>query len=207
MTAAQLITKFELYLDDTTELSTQEELDLLNKVYRFWNSAHTWEGTKAEFTGTTSTSTPSVSLPSDFLYLTANNNGTDSSVEAGRPVIFRGANYSTYPVVSWSDRRQYRNNDGYAFIDFPNSKLTFTATPTKVEAVEFDYHAQKADLALTDTPWFPAEYQDALFHFMAADDFIIQQSPKAKSYKEENTNAALDILNNAKYWNSQLVQI
>jgi len=207
MTAAQLITKFELYLDDTTELSTQEELDLLNKVYRFWNSAHTWEGTKAEFTGTTSTSTPSVSLPSDFLYLTANNNGTDSSVEAGRPVIFRGANYSTYPVVSWSDRRQYRNSDGYAFIDFPNSKLTFTATPTKVEAVEFDYHAQKADLALTDTPWFPAEYQDALFHFMAADDFIIQQSPKAKSYKEENTNAALDILNNAKYWNSQLVQI
>ena len=207
MTAAQLITKFELYLDDTTELSTQEELDLLNKVYRFWNSSHTWEGTKAEFTGTTLTSTPSVSLPSDFLYLTANNNSTDSSYEAGRTVIFRGANYSTYPVVSWSDRRQYRNSDGYAFIDFPNSKLTFTATPTKVEAVEFDYHAQKADLALTDTPWFPAEYQDALFHFMAADDFIIQQSPKAKSYKEENTNAALDILNNAKYWNSQLVQI
>jgi hypothetical protein len=207
MTAAQIITKFELYLDDTTELSTQEELDLLNKVYRFWNSAHTWEGTKSEFSDTTSTSVSYVALPSDFLYLTANNDYTDSSYEAGRPVVFRSANYSPYPVVSWSDRRKYRNSEGYAYIDFPNSRLEFTKQPTVVEAVEFDYHAQQADLTSGDTPWFPVEYHDALFHFMAADDFIIQQSPKAKSYREENLNSAVDILNNAKYWNSQLVQI
>ena len=207
MTAAQLITKFELYLDDTTELSTQEELDLLNKVYRFWNSSHTWEGTKAEFSDTTSTSVPYVALPTDFLYLTANHNYTDSSEEAGRPVVFRGTNYEPVKVVSWSDRRQYRDNSSYAYIDLPNSRLVFAKQPERAEAIEFDYHAQKADLALTDTPWFPSSYHDALFHFMAADDFIIQQSPKAKSYAQENTNAALNILNNAKYWNSQLIQI
>lgn len=207
MTAAEIITKFELYLDDTTELSTQEELDLLNKVYRFWNSSHTWEGTKSEFSGTTSTSVATVALPDDFLYLTANNNFTDASEEAGRPVVFRGTDYAPIKVVSWSDRRQYRNNNNYAYIDYANSTLAFTATPTKVEAIEYDYHAQKADLTLTDTPWFPAEYHDGLFHFMAADDFMIQQAPKMKSYAAENTNAALDILNNAKLWNSQLVQI
>lgn len=207
MTKTEIITKAQLYLDDTSELSDAEFSDLFDKFYRLFNSSHTWEGTKKEGTATTSTSDPSVTLASDFLYLTANYNHTDSSYEANRPVVFRGSNYSPYEVVSWSDRRRYRNTEGFAYIDFPNSRLVFTKQPTKAEAVEYDYHAQQTALADDESPWFPEEYQDWLYHRMVSDDYMIQQSPKAKSYAAENRAAAEEIMNNAKYWNAQLVQI
>lgn len=207
MTKAEIITKAQLYLDDTSELSDQEFSDLFDKMYRKINRMVPWEGTKSEGTGTTSTSLPYISLPSDFLFLTANANHTDSSYEAGRPVVYRGSDYSEYPVVSWSDRRQYRNHDGYAYVDFANSRLYFTKQPTVAEAVEFDYHAQQTALTDNDSPWFPAEYHDAIYHYMVSDDFMIQQSDKAKSYGPENWRAAEDIMDEMKYWNAQLVQM
>lgn len=206
MTASEIITKFELFLDDTTELSSAEELDLLNKHYRIFNSSHTWEGTKKEHSTTTDGSTY-VALPSDFLYLTANANHTEHYEEAGLPVVYVGSTYDPYKVVSWSDRRSYRNHSNVAWIDFANSRLYFAVAPSSGASVEFDYHAQQAALTINDSPWFPAEYHDALYHFMCADDFIIQQSPKARSYRDENVGMGTSILNNAKYWNSQLVQM
>lgn len=207
MTKSQIITKAQLYLDDSSELSTQEFSDLFDKFYRIFNSSHTWEGTKAEGTGTTSTSVEYVALPADFLYLTANHNHTDQSYEADRPVVFRGTTYKPYYIVSWSDRRQYRNTEGYAYIDFPNSRLYFTKQPALAEAVEFDYHAQQPALATDESPWFPEEYHDWIYHRMVSDDYMIQQSPKGKSYANENRAAAEEIMNNAKYWNAQLVML
>ena len=207
MTKAQIITKAQLYLDDTSELSTQEFSDLFDKMYNVVNSAHTWESTKAEGTGTTSASVASVALATGFLYFTANNNYTDASNEAGRPVIYRGANYTPYKIVSWSDRRQYRNSEGYAYVDFANSLLYFTKQPTVVEAVEYDYHMQQAALATGASPWFPVEFHDAIYHLMVSDDFMIQASDKAKSYAAENRAAAEQFIDRMKYWNSQLVQI
>lgn len=43
MLASEIIAKFELYVDDSTELSTQEELDLLNKVYQKVADDRPWE--------------------------------------------------------------------------------------------------------------------------------------------------------------------
>ena len=206
MTKSAIITKAQLYLDDTSELSTQEFSDLFDKMYRKVNSDRPWEGTKKEGTGTTSTSVPYISLPADFLFLTQNYNYTDSSEYASRPVVFRGTTYTPYEVVSWSDRRQYRE-DNKAYIDFANSRLYFTKQPTVAESVEFDYHAQKTALTNNDEPWFPDEYHDVLYHMMVADDFIIQQSDKAKSYRTENEKIAKDYLEQMAYWNSQLVQI
>lgn len=207
MTKSQIITKAELYLDDSFELSTQEFSDLFDKVYRIINSSRPWEGTKSQFTGATSTSVAYVSLPADFLYLTANGNYTDSSYASEQPLIFRGSTYKPYKVISWSDRRQYRESDAHAYIDLPNSQLVFTKVPTVVETVEFDYHAQKTPLTDSDSPWFPAEFHDAIYHLMCVDDFIIQQSDKAKSYGSDNQKAADKILESMAYWNSQLVQI
>ena len=206
MTKAQIITKAQLYLDDTSELSDQEFSDLFDKMYNKVNASHTWEGTKAEHS-TTTDGTVNVTLPTDFLYLTANHNYTDASYEAGRPVVFLGANYSPINIVSWSDRRQYRDNNNYAWIDFPNSNLVFGKAPASGQAVEFDYHGQKAALASDESPWFPAEYHDVIYHMMVSDDYMIQQSPKGKSYRNENMQAAENLLNDLKWWNSQLVQI
>lgn len=206
MTKAEIIVKAQLYLDDTSELSTAEFSDLFDKMYRKVNADRPWEGTKKEGTSTTSTTLPYVSLASDFLFLTANNNHTDSSELASRPVVFRGTTYTPYPVISWSDRRQYREG-AYAYIDFTNSRLVFTKQPTVAEAVEYDYHAQKTALAVGESPWFPAEYHDVLVHMMVADDYVIQQSDKAKSYKLENDKMAKDYLDDMAWWNSQLIQI
>ena len=206
MTKLEIITKAQLYLDDTSELSTQEFSDLFDKMYRKVTRMMPWEGTKVEGTGTTSTSVAYISLPSDFLYLTANANHTTSNYEAGGPVVFRGTNYDEYPVVSWSDRRQYRSQNR-AYIDFTNSRLVFTVQPTVAESVEFDYHSQATVLTDSDSPWFPAEFHDALYHYMVSDDFMIQQSDKAKSYSQENWRDAEAIMDDMKLWNSQLVQI
>lgn len=207
MDKATIITKAQLYLDDTSDLSTAEFSDLFDKKYRMINTDHVWEGTKAEGTATTSTSDPYVDLASDFLFLTQNNNRTGSEYAATLPVIYVGSDYSEYEVVSWSDRRSYRNNSGYAYVDFPNKRLYFTKQPTKAEAVEYDYHRQMPDLATDEEPWFPAEFHDAIYHFMVSDDFMIQQSDKAKSYANENRAQAWQIIERMKYWNSQLVQI
>jgi len=209
MTKGETITKAQLYLDDSSELSTAESSDLYDKFYRMFNSSHTWELTKSEFTGTTSTSVPYVTIPSDFLYLVANHNHTDSSYEAGRPVVFVGSTYRPVQVVSRDDRRQYRNNPNYAWIDLANLRLEFAKQPTKAEAVEFDYHAAQPTLALDESPWFPEDYNgsDWIYHRMVSDEFMIQQSPKGKSYAAENRAAADEIMTNAKWLNSQLVQI
>lgn len=207
MTKQEIITRFNLYIDDMSDLSTEEESQLFDKQYRKINAARPWEGTKAEGSTTTSTSLQYVALASDFLFLTANANHTDSSYEAERPVVFRGSDYRKYEVVSWSDRRQYRNSDAHAWVDFGALRLYFSKTPSVVEAVEYDYHKQMPALAAGESPWFPEEYQDALYHMMCADSFIIQQSDKAKSYRTENEKAAKDILDQMAWWNSQLVQI
>jgi hypothetical protein len=207
MTKSQTITKAQLYLDDMSELSSQEFSDLYDKVYRRVNSDRPWEGTKAEGTGTTSTTLPYIALASGFLYLTQNANYTDSSELASNPVVFRGSTYKPYKVISWSDRRQYRNVEGYAYIDFLNLRLYFTNQPTVAEAVEYDYHAQKTALGDSDSPWFPAEFHDVLYHLMVADDYVIQQSDKSKSYRDENIEIANDYLERMNYWNSELVQL
>lgn len=206
MTKSEITDKAILYLDDSSELSTQEFSDLFDKCYRIVNSDRPWEGTKTAFTGTTTANVAFVTLPTNFLYLTANQNSEDQSDYASGPVVFRGTSFTPYPVVSWSDRRQYTNQNR-AYVDFANSKLFFTVTPTVAEAVEYDYHSQKTALTSTQTPWFPAEYHDAIYHLMVADDFIIQQSDKAKSYRQENLKAAKDIMESMQYWNSQLCMI
>lgn len=207
MTKSEIIVKAQLYLDDMSELSTAEFGDLFDKMYRKVNSNRPWEGTKAEGSATTSTSVAYVALETDFLFLTQNANYTDSSEPADFPVVFRGSNYTPYKVVSWSDRRQYRDSDAHAWIDYPNLRLYFSKTPSVVEAVEYDYHRQMPALANSDEPWFPAEYHDVIYHMMVADDFMIQHSDKAKSYRNENMKAAQDYLEEMAYWNSQLVQI
>lgn len=204
MTKQETLTKFELYLDDMTELSSSEQSDLYDKIYRRVSSDRPWEATKKEFSGTANGET--LALPSDFLYLTANNNYTTSAEYADMPVIFIGSTYQPYKVVSWSDRRQYRNRSNVAWIDWVNGNLVFAKDPGS-KAVEYDYHAQMPVPALDESPWFPAEFHDVLYHGMCVDDFIINQSEKAKSYQQEHQRQYDMYIRDMSYWNSQLIQM
>lgn len=205
MIGSEFLTKFELYIDDTTELSSVEEYGVLNKRYRFVLNDRPWEFLKKEATGTTSTSVPYVSLPSDFAYAVADGNHSTSDYEARTPIVFVGTALRPYKIVSWSDRRQYKDNDNYCYIDIANERLYFTKQPTSAETYSFDYIYNPDDITANTSPVFPARFHDMLYHGMCVDDFIIQQSDKAKSYASENLASHDAILEQMRYWNSNLI--
>lgn len=205
-TKTEIVTRFDLYMDDTSELSSTESGALFDKIYNKVSTTKPWEGRKTEASGTLSTSVSYVTLPTNFSYLVSNANWTRSGEYGSGPVILVGSNYRPYKVVNWSDRRQYRDADGYAYIDFANSRLYFTLQPVSAEAYEFDYIATPTALAGGDSPWFPERFHDVIYHGMCVDSFIIQQSDKAKSYADEHEAKYKEYLDDMAYWNSQLIQ-
>lgn len=207
MTKSQTISAFELYMDDTSELSSDEVSTLYDKVYaKVWND-RPWEFAKVEYSGTTSVTVPYIALPTNFAYLVSNANKTENTYESSRPVVFVGTAYEPYEVVSWSDRRQYKDKDGYCYIDVVNSRLYFTKQPDSAKAVEYDYCCGPIALALTDSPAWPTRFHDIIYHGMCIDSFIIQQSDKAKSYANEHRAAYDSYLSDMAYRNSQLIQM
>lgn len=208
-TPPDIINKFELYMDDTTELSPDEEYDLLNQKFHEVSSLLPWELLKKSHSATTD-GTVNITLPARFAYILENQNYSTDAEYAGGPVVYIGSDYNPYHVVSWSDRRSYRTKSGYAYIDLPNSNLVFTVAPDSGKAVEFDYIEYPADLtsfSVTTDIWIPQRFRAVLFHMMASDDFVIQQSEKAKSYQRENEQKAESILDSLRLWNSRLIQM
>lgn len=189
-TTQEIITSFELYVDDATELSSAEELTLANKIYRKVLNNRPWSFLKKSFTGTTSTTVPYIALPTDFKFIISNNNYTDNTIDnapvSSAVVVFVGTTYEPYRVVNWSDRRQYRNQSNICYIDPVSSRLYFTIQPTSSQTVEFDYVYKPDDLTLITRPVWDADFDDIITHGMASEDYIIQQFDKAKSYSQEN---------------------
>jgi hypothetical protein len=208
MLASQIITSFETYVDDATELSSTQELALLQKVYNKVWSDRPWEFAKKPATGTLSTTVPYVALPADFEHLVENNQYTDNTASYGSAtpkVVFTGSSYArTYQIINYSDRRQYYNQDGYAYIDLTTSRLVFTKQPIVADSYEFDYKAIADTLTTSSTPAFPARFHDMLYHLMAVDDDIILRFPKAQSYAPENQARGDSYLRDMAYWNANL---
>lgn len=204
MIASDIILRFELQTDDSTDLSSSEELALLNKVYNKICSDRPWEFLKKESTGLTSTTLPYVSLPADFQYVLVNNQDTEGD---NVPVVFVGTDFAPYKIISWSDRRNYRNQDGYAYIDLPNSRLVFTLQPTASKTIEFDYVSTPPTLTLSGTPLIPERFQDIIYHGMMVEDTIIQQSDKAKSYAQENQSQYKSYFDDMCYWNAKNISM
>ena len=144
MTGQQLIDKFELQVDDSTELSSVEELDLLNKVYQKVCSDLPWEFLKKEFSSVTDGST-SLALPSDFSYFIE----FDDEM---KKIVWVGG--TQYYVVKFSDRRQYTDQTNICYVDVNSNKLYFPVAPTSGLAVYADYISIPADLTLVTSPIF-----------------------------------------------------
>ena len=210
MKASDVLALFEQYTDDNTELSSGQELILLQKKFnQVWND-RPWEFTKATASGTFGLTIPHIPKPSDFSNFIENNGYTDNTASvdnnAAQKVIFVGSSYAPYQIINWSDRRQYRNTSGYAYLDLPNSGITFTVTPVAADTYEFDYKKQPPTLVLgNEIPFVPAEFHDVFYHLMAVDDDIILRFPKAQSYAAENAAAAKSILDDMALWNASLL--
>lgn len=210
MTGAQIIAAFEQYVDDTTELSSSEELALLNKWYYRVCSWKTWELYKKEKTGSMTTTT-TITLPDDFENLVENYNYTDNQysteINAKPVVIFitSGNTTSVVQVINWSDRRQYANNAGYCYVDLALGQIVFCGAQPSGATYSYDYKYTPEALTTSTSPTFPTRFHDMLYHGMATDDMIIQLFDKARSYAKENKSAYDSYMADMSSWNSQLL--
>ncbi len=191
MTTEEIIAKFNLQVDDASELSSEEELDLANDVYTDVANDRDWEWLKKTFTGVTSASVPYIALPADFKKVMPNyavDNYGDMSV------VFVGAEFSTYKIIPFSSRRDYRNQDGFCYIDIPNQRLVFTLQPTSAKAVEYDYVSIPEALVIDESPIFRSAFHKIISFGMAMKFPSIEQANKATSYANENTREYMKIL-------------
>lgn len=211
MTATEIITTFELIVNDVTELSTSEELALLNRIYSKICTERPWEFLKTSATGTMSGSGVDgmyITLPSDFSFFSENYQYTDNTISpqnnASPRVIFVGTAYSPYFLVNYSDRRQYLGSTGYAYLDLANSKIVFTGTPVS-STYSYDYIKVPTALVGATSPVFPSRFHDMIAFGMASENDILQLSPKATSYAQENQSKYNSYLVDMAYWNSNLI--
>lgn len=206
-----LITDFELQVNDVTELSSSEELSILNRVYQKVCADRPWEFLKTSSSGTMSGSGIDgyyITIPSDFGYFYDNNTYTDNTISAQNnaspKVIFIGSNRTPYQIVNYSDRVQYLGKTGYAYVDLVNSKIYFTGTPVSTTYL-MDYIKIPPLLTTSDYPIFNGRFHDILVFGMAVDNEIIQLSPKAQSYAPENQVKYNEYLKDMQYHYSQMI--
>lgn len=206
----EIITQFELQVNDVTELSTVEEEILANRVYQRICSQKPWEFLRTSATGSvlTSNGTYYIPLEDDFAFFAENNEYTNNATpiynNASPKVVFIGPYYAAYQIINYSDRRQYLNKNGYAYLDMANNQLVFTYQPDYM-TYEYDYIKFPAVLTSADEPIFPERFQDAIVYGMATENDILQLSEKARSYETENNALYNSTLSDMSYWNAQLL--
>ena len=206
LTAQEIIALFELTVDDTTELSTAEELALLNRIYQIVCEDRPWEILKKEASGTL-INTGYVTVPADFSYLVENRNYTNNAYSAelnAKPagVLINGNKW--LQIINWSDRRQYNNVDGYVYYDPALGRLVFTYAQPAGATYSFDYKAVPDDLTLATSPIFPAQFHQMFAFKMATDDMATQLFDKARSYAQENERTYMQYMHRLASWNASL---
>lgn len=200
MITEKIIKSFEQYTGDTTELSSEQELDLANKIYKKILTEKVWTFLLTAGTGTVVND--SIDLPDDFFYIPIISYYTDTGTYASDKVIFIGPQKQPYKIINFTDRLKYINVDGYAYIDLRNNKIVFTKTPPNSD-VYYTYIYRPDDLTLDTEPVFPSEYHVAIYHGMISDDMICQLFDKARSYAKENEANYMDWVNRLALYDSQ----
>lgn len=187
MITSNIISRFELQVDDSSTLSTTESLALANEVYSDICNDRDWEWLKTQKSDTTSTTVPYVALPSNFKQLIPNKDN--------KSIVFVGTDYREYNVVPFSSRREYRDQDGFCYVDMVNRRLYFTKQPTSAEAIEYDYIATPTALTLSTAPIVTTDQFGTLIAYgMAAKFNPIEQTDKSMSYQRENQALYLNML-------------
>lgn len=207
-TAEQIIEIFELQVDDVTELSSTEELSILNRVYQRVCAMKPWMFLVTPASGSISSDTTSsyITKPTDFAYFLENAQYTDNNLTntptTSPKVIYLGSNYTPVQIINFQDRRMYRNQSNYAYLSPSENKIRFTYTPNET-TYEFDYCKIPDDLTTSDSPLFPANFHEMLAYGMAVEKDILELSDKAKSYASENNAKFNDGILQMSYWNAQ----
>ncbi len=196
LTGQQIIDRFELYTDDTTDLSSDEELTLANDKLRLVYMEQPWEFLRRKKTGAVE-SDGKITVPADFDELMENYSEDPTISEPLLKVIFIGSQRSPYFFVPMGQRNanQFSN---VCWIDPSDGKINFAQSPGTGASYEFDYKTSPDDIAVGTSHKLPPEYHPMIVFLMLIDEEIIKKSEKARSSMQENAVQYQKYLKNLK---------
>lgn len=184
LTGQQIIEKFELYTDDTTELSSDEEISLANDKIRLIYMEQPWEFLRRNKAGSVE-SDGKISLPADFDEFMENYNDDPTVTEPLLKVVYVGSQKVPYFVIPMG-QRSANNYANVCWIDPSDNKICFPQSPGAGALYSFDYKTSPDDITVNTSPKLPADYHPMIVFSMLIDDEIIQKSEKARSMQETN---------------------
>ncbi len=196
LTGQHLIDRFELYTDDTTELSSDEELSLANDKLRLVYMEQPWEFLRRQKQGVVGAG-GNISVPNDFDELLENYNDDPIAQEPLQKVVFVGSDRNPHLVVPMGQRYAHTRTNICWFDPFDRS-INFSENLSAGTPYLFDYKTSPDDLTLTTSPALPSEYHPMIVFSMLIDDEIIQKSEKARSNQEVNAMQYARYLKNLK---------
>lgn len=183
LTGQEIIQRFEIYTDDTTELSSDEEIMLANDKLRVIYMEQPWEFLRRSKTGAIE-SDGKITVLSDFDELMENYSDDPSINEPLQKVIYIG-NKQPYFFIPMGQRNANQSSN-VCWYDPSTNKINFASSPGAGVAYEYDYKISPDDITVNTSPKLPAEYQLMLVFAMLIDEEIIKKSEKARSNMEIN---------------------
>lgn len=182
LTGQQIIDRFELYTDDTTDLSSDEELILANDKLRLIYMEQPWEFLRRKKAGVVE-SDGKITLSSDFDEFLENFTDDPATGEATMKVVY--VNRSPYLVVPMGQRNA-NSFSNVCWIDPTDGKINFAQSPGAGAAYEYDYKTSPDDITVATSPKLPPEYHPMIVFSMLIDEDIIKKSEKARSNMQDN---------------------
>ena len=182
MLSETIISNFNTYTDDMSELSSVQEYSLLNKKYREVLNWREWQFLRTVASVTIASN--EIALPSDFKILAEDFTDGDHTYGEGVRFLF-WIGLIAYPIINMKDRRTHTT---YSYLDVAGQKIVLQDTNIAGTA-EFDYLKRAIDLVEGAEPIFDADFHEVLYHMMAIDHEVIDQSEKARSNKSANEAA------------------
>jgi len=171
-----------------TELSTDDELFLANKINRDIYIEQDWEFLRKNQTGVTD-SNGEIPVPIDFEKFMQNYSKEETKDEGSLPdtcVVFISGN--PYKIIPAGSKNLYVG-DAVCYYDSLTRTIKFPTSVGVGANYEFDYKYIPVDLELTDSPLFSYNVHQIIFYGMLIDDEIIQKVEKARSFM--NVNSAM----------------
>lgn len=196
MLAIDIISKFDTYTDDMSELTPGGKLDLLNNKWHWLQRQRKWQWTIRQAQVLIVNGV--ILLPGDFRGLLPNENENSFNYPH---TFYVGNNF--YPIYRSSQRNRYRD---LPYLDTVNKTIVVPAASGITGTASFDYFAWMPNLE-EDTDlddYLDEQYQHILYYKMATEHSIIDQSEKARSYAPENNTLATEILEDMELEDAEL---
>lgn len=206
MTTQDVIKKFEIYKDDTSELATQEEVDLANKILDEIYNDGPWEWLRKSYTGNT-TEAGAITAPGDFRHFMDNWTDDDTSTTMNKKVVFVGPLNIPYQIIPMQARIRYAGLGQYAYYDKVAGKIKFLDNLAQGTSVTFDYQYNPTAVTISDTIPLPEGFEHMVYHGMAVDDDFIQMFEKARAYTTENQTKYNMYMTKLRRYNNSLINL